>query len=169
MGIWMRVAEVPSTSSNRTWIVSQDQDNQTVWGCSCPGWTRHMPRRDCRHIDQVKGALRSPRMPYAGEFILCRHGQAVFQRAMQAVVSRQTVGSSGLVRQDPTGFAAVPNAPARPAQTFTAPVPAQVQAAAQVLCDKCGAALHEGECKREDLLKKMQKPTKVDYSLLEVD
>lgn len=25
-----------------------------VWGCSCPDWTKHMPRQDCKHIVAVK-------------------------------------------------------------------------------------------------------------------
>jgi hypothetical protein len=25
-----------------------------TWGCSCPDWTKHMPRQDCKHILQVK-------------------------------------------------------------------------------------------------------------------
>lgn len=25
-----------------------------IYGCTCVGWTRHFPRRDCRHILYVK-------------------------------------------------------------------------------------------------------------------
>jgi ATP-dependent DNA ligase len=25
-----------------------------VWSCSCVGWTRHMPRKDCTHIKKIK-------------------------------------------------------------------------------------------------------------------
>jgi hypothetical protein len=25
-----------------------------TWECSCPAWTRHMPRADCKHIAQIK-------------------------------------------------------------------------------------------------------------------
>lgn len=28
------------------------------WLCSCIGWTRRYPRRDCRHIKFVKGKQR---------------------------------------------------------------------------------------------------------------
>lgn len=24
------------------------------WRCSCPGWTMHVPRKDCKHIRHVK-------------------------------------------------------------------------------------------------------------------
>ena len=26
------------------------------WACSCVGWTRHSPRKDCKHITRVKNA-----------------------------------------------------------------------------------------------------------------
>jgi hypothetical protein len=29
-----------------------------TWECSCPAWTRHMPRADCKHIRNVQAALR---------------------------------------------------------------------------------------------------------------
>lgn len=28
------------------------------WECSCPAWTRHTPRKDCKHILKVKNAMR---------------------------------------------------------------------------------------------------------------
>ena len=37
------------------------------WECSCPAWTRHMPRADCKHIDKVRRALQRP--PAAPVFI----------------------------------------------------------------------------------------------------
>jgi hypothetical protein len=37
------------------------------WECSCPAWTRHMPRADCKHIDKVRRALQ--RTPAAPAFI----------------------------------------------------------------------------------------------------
>ncbi len=30
-----------------------------VWSCSCVGWTRHMPRKDCKHIKRKKGGRES--------------------------------------------------------------------------------------------------------------
>jgi hypothetical protein len=29
------------------------------WECSCPAWTRHTPRADCKHIDRIKRVLRT--------------------------------------------------------------------------------------------------------------
>ena len=30
---------------------------QVKWECSCMGWTRHMPRKDCKHIRHVRTML----------------------------------------------------------------------------------------------------------------
>ncbi len=30
--------------------VMNNDTNETFWQCSCIGWTRHVPRRDCKHI-----------------------------------------------------------------------------------------------------------------------
>lgn len=45
--------EVPSNSDpTRSYKVSLTDRGD--YQCSCVGWTRHMPRRDCSHITQVK-------------------------------------------------------------------------------------------------------------------
>lgn len=31
--------------------------DQPTWRCSCPAWTRHMPRKDCKHISRVKAEM----------------------------------------------------------------------------------------------------------------
>ena len=73
---WVNRWVVPSSSGGGDWIVGQDADGK--WGCSCPGWTRHiycafcgaslkkddercpfcghteMVRRDCKHIIDAK-------------------------------------------------------------------------------------------------------------------
>jgi len=49
---WVKRWVVPSSSGNGEYIVGQDKDGN--WGCSCIGWTRHVPRRDCKHILEVK-------------------------------------------------------------------------------------------------------------------
>lgn len=36
------------SSPGRFYTVSQMDD--ASWQCSCVGWTRHVPRRDCKHI-----------------------------------------------------------------------------------------------------------------------
>ena len=47
---------VPSESSNKEYVVTQfddapfDVEHHPEWTCGCIGWTRHFPRRDCRHI-----------------------------------------------------------------------------------------------------------------------
>ena len=34
------------------YTVSRADDGKT-WGCSCPHWTRHVPRPTCKHIKEV--------------------------------------------------------------------------------------------------------------------
>lgn len=47
----MRVATVKSSSGASNYIISVEGRE---WQCSCLGWTRHVPRRDCKHIRGVK-------------------------------------------------------------------------------------------------------------------
>jgi len=73
---WVNRWVVPSSSGGGDWIVGQDADGK--WGCSCPGWTRHIycgfcdatlkkddvkcpwcgrtekVRHDCKHIIDAK-------------------------------------------------------------------------------------------------------------------
>ena len=49
---WVERWVVPSESGNGEYIVSKDKDGN--YACSCIGWTRHFPRRDCKHIDYVR-------------------------------------------------------------------------------------------------------------------
>lgn len=45
--------EVDSDSTpGRTYVVSLNGNGQ--YSCGCLGWTRHVPRRDCKHIEWVK-------------------------------------------------------------------------------------------------------------------
>jgi len=47
--------EVPSSSNpDRNYVVSMSE--QGTWACSCIGWTRHVPRKDCKHITLIKMA-----------------------------------------------------------------------------------------------------------------
>ena len=48
---WVKRWTIPS-SRGGLHIVGQDAEGN--YGCDCIGWTRHMPRRDCTHITQVK-------------------------------------------------------------------------------------------------------------------
>lgn len=42
--------------AKKPYKVSERQDSG--WECSCPAWTRHTPRKDCKHILKVKDAMR---------------------------------------------------------------------------------------------------------------
>lgn len=44
---------VPSDSDpSKNYVVSLTYENE--WQCSCFGWTRHFPRKDCKHIRRLK-------------------------------------------------------------------------------------------------------------------
>jgi len=50
---WRRQWDVPSDSNPaKSYVVSEDWEGN--YACSCPAWTRHTPRRDCKHIRRVK-------------------------------------------------------------------------------------------------------------------
>jgi hypothetical protein len=49
---WAHKWAVPSSSSDGYYTVAQDYEGN--FACGCLGWTRHMPRTDCRHIRQVR-------------------------------------------------------------------------------------------------------------------
>lgn len=46
----------PSESSSKEYVVTHfddppfDREHHPEWSCGCIGWTRHYPRRDCKHI-----------------------------------------------------------------------------------------------------------------------
>ena len=45
--------QVPSDSNpDKSYIVSVTDSKE--FQCSCPAWTRHMPRKDCKHILRVR-------------------------------------------------------------------------------------------------------------------
>ncbi len=50
MGRWTQFFEVPSESNpDKAYIVSADPEFKNL-GCSCPAWTHHAPRINCKHI-----------------------------------------------------------------------------------------------------------------------
>lgn len=49
-----RVATVTSSNGKRQYAVSLKSDE---WQCACIGWTRHVPRKDCKHIRGCKSML----------------------------------------------------------------------------------------------------------------
>jgi hypothetical protein len=48
---WVRRWTVIGSTGNY-YTVAVDQDGN--YGCSCIGWTHHMPRTDCKHIREVR-------------------------------------------------------------------------------------------------------------------
>jgi hypothetical protein len=50
---WIEKWNVPSSSSNRTYVVSVADNGE--WGCSCPSWKFH--RRICKHIQHITESL----------------------------------------------------------------------------------------------------------------
>lgn len=52
---WVKRWYVESFTSTKgkVYTVSLAEDDET-WGCSCPHWTRNVPRPLCKHIRQVQ-------------------------------------------------------------------------------------------------------------------
>jgi hypothetical protein len=49
---WVMSWKVKSHSSDREYTVSVDEGGN--WGCSCWAWKGTSPRRDCKHILEMK-------------------------------------------------------------------------------------------------------------------
>ena len=54
-GKWLQLYEVESESRPVSYVVGIDAQNN--FGCSCPAWIYHSPRKDCKHIKYVKYEL----------------------------------------------------------------------------------------------------------------
>jgi len=70
--MWIEKWLVPSSSSNKEYVVSRDEKSN--WGCSCPAWIFH--RRICKHIRSIRsqsdfyGTMQAaPRREVSNEFI----------------------------------------------------------------------------------------------------
>ena len=57
--------QVLSSDGKREYTVSVTFDN--IWSCSCIGWTRHFPRRDCHHIKDKKEEIGGASAPEGGK------------------------------------------------------------------------------------------------------
>lgn len=44
-----------SSNPNTTYTVAEDMNGD--FACGCVGWTRHVPRKDCKHIREVKAGM----------------------------------------------------------------------------------------------------------------
>lgn len=53
---------VPSSSSRGVFYVVSQVREGGAWECSCPAWTRHTPRSDCKHIGMVRRLLAGGRV-----------------------------------------------------------------------------------------------------------
>lgn len=51
---------VPSESGGGEYVVTHyadppfNHEGHPEWACACIGWTRHFPRRDCKHIQYAQ-------------------------------------------------------------------------------------------------------------------
>lgn len=62
--IYARQWDVNSFTSPRKTAYKVSERHDGGWECSCPAWTMHTPRKDCKHIVNVRGASgRSPQLP----------------------------------------------------------------------------------------------------------
>lgn len=49
---WIAQWKVKSSTGSGLYTVSLGRDGK--YACSCPAWTRNMPRKDCKHITDVR-------------------------------------------------------------------------------------------------------------------
>jgi hypothetical protein len=122
-----RIANVTSSSRNDSYTVSC-HDDTGAWECSCIGWTRHMPRRNCRHIDEARAVvehgadIRAVTLTSAG--VALRTARATRTIEPLRPSSAATPRSVPVLAQ-PRPQAALATAPAIPPQSATsAPQPA---------------------------------------------
>ena len=50
-----------ATNRSLSYVVSKNRDGS--YACSCPAWTHHTPRRDCKHIDALVAQLLRGHVP----------------------------------------------------------------------------------------------------------
>jgi len=88
--------EVESSDGKRTYTVSVTKDG--VWSCACVGWTRHMPRRDCKHITGIKAETKQnlDRVEKAVTVVLKNDAIA----AADGLSARQLVEQKGMTKAD---------------------------------------------------------------------
>ena len=58
MSKWKETWLEPSSKGDVNYTVGVSYEGN--WACACIGWTRHMPRKDCRHIKAVKARVSWP-------------------------------------------------------------------------------------------------------------
>ena len=90
------IAEVLSVSnpSAKPHHVSRTDDGE--WECGCIGWTRHVPRRDCRHISMVRNLIE--RGVPSNQVRLTQAGHNLLSES--AGTSRLAIGIDGRVVRD---------------------------------------------------------------------
>lgn len=70
-------------------------DNQ--WQCSCKDWTRHVPRKDCKHIFAVKVSVMEPQ----GSFVkFTKEGLAWLESQQKKNKGRSFNNEEGIKEED---------------------------------------------------------------------
>jgi len=112
--IYIRQWDVASftKSSQKPYKISERYDGR--WECSCPAWTRHTPRTDCKHIIKVRKANHfspdnpvfdvsaSPIAPAATSPRFVIDGYTIRRRALDDIASTytETPTATGRSRRD---------------------------------------------------------------------
>lgn len=74
---WAKRWQVPSGSNNDTYVVGLSETGD--YACTCIGWTRHTPRKDCKHIRAIK-IFPNYEMPVDKSPIVQRQDQDLMKR-----------------------------------------------------------------------------------------
>ena len=175
-----RICEIQSESNPnaRPYMVSRESYGD-VWSCSCRGWTMHMPRKDCKHIREVRAELRDN--PGRTTLALTAYGRQFFQsevlrRNNQSVANTVSVGVQGAIQAAMVqGTVSTERRPYGGGGTRSIPVTPTRQATVETgtVCERCGKKLHTRSCKEKDLLARMEElkapKAATSFTLLEVD
>lgn len=90
--------QVLSSDGERTYTVSVTVDD--VWSCSCVGWTRHMPRRDCKHIKGKKGSSTRPFVVQAVKATVVADSAPTAASAVRAGASKEEAADVARVKRE---------------------------------------------------------------------
>jgi hypothetical protein len=118
-----RIANVASSTRNETYTVSRHNDRH-VWECSCLGWTRHVPRRDCRHVDEARAVVEHGASIRA--VVLCPAGEA-----LRASMAKPAISASLVPAQPSHADAGLTTAPSSPAALAARPARPAIGPAAE--------------------------------------
>ena len=117
------IAECISDSNpSKSYKVSRHDDGEQAWECGCIGWTRHIPRRDCKHITKVRGLIERGVTSAPGVRFLSGADKLLNETVMAAVVAPfERLATAGRIADPVSNYVRTPPAPTAPAPALALP------------------------------------------------